>query len=335
MKKGTVGGAIVAVIATSIGAAKAGQAAPPESRCTDAVFRQFDFWLGEWDVYGAGGRKAGHNVITAAEGDCVIIENWTAASGNTGTSLNFYDRADRKWHQSWMERGGVALRLSGEFSDGHMRLQTEPTTGPARAINRITWTPASDGSVRQYWDTSMDRGKTWQTAFDGTYVKVAAANACESQDFPQLDFWIGTWDVTSAAGDRVGANRIDRVLKGCALQEHWTEPSGGEGKSLFYYSPNAKRWNQLWVTDSSTNLGGLKEKHAIAVEPGGIRFQGELVTASGKILLDRTTLKLEPDGRVRQTIETSLDGGDTWRMQFDAFYVKRADVLPLHWSSLN
>ena len=305
-----------------IGGRAAGADAPqPAQPCADAAFHQFDFWLGEWDVMTPGGQRAGHNVIRIAEGGCAIVESWTSASGNTGTSLNFYDRTDRKWHQSWMERGGEALRLSGEFADGHMRLQSSPS-GPNGAINRITWTPSPDGRVRQYWDVSMDGGKTWKSAFDGTYVK--SSGGCTAAEFHQLDFWIGTWDVVSPSGEKLGANRIDRILKGCALQESWSEPTG-EGRSLFYYQPDTKRWHQVWVTDTATALGGVKEKHSIAVEASGIRFQGELL-AGGRILLDRTTLKLQPDGRVRQTIETSADGGVTWKTQFDGFYVKRPDT---------
>ena len=35
----------------------------------------------------------------------------------------------------------------------------------------LSYTPGSDGSVRQVWDTSTDDGKTWKNAFDGKYVK--------------------------------------------------------------------------------------------------------------------------------------------------------------------
>jgi hypothetical protein len=38
-------------------------------------------------------------------------------------------------------------------------------------IDKITWTPNSDGSVRQLWESSTDHGKTWNIAFDGLYKK--------------------------------------------------------------------------------------------------------------------------------------------------------------------
>jgi len=37
--------------------------------------------------------------------------------------------------------------------------------------NRITWTPITDGTVRQHWQISDDQGKTWLTTFDGLYVR--------------------------------------------------------------------------------------------------------------------------------------------------------------------
>ena len=68
--------------------------------------------------------------------------------------------------------------------------------------------------------------------FTVTLAPVAEAE-CDRPAYHQLDFWIGDWNVVSASGEAIGANRIESVLKGCAIQENWTEPSGEEGKSLF------------------------------------------------------------------------------------------------------
>ena len=48
--------------------------APPP--CTDAAYRQFDFWLGEWIVSDLAGKKQGDNSITREEGGCLILERW-------------------------------------------------------------------------------------------------------------------------------------------------------------------------------------------------------------------------------------------------------------------
>lgn len=148
---------------------------------------------------------------------------------------------------------------------------------------------------------------------------IAADSGCDRPEFHKLDFWIGQWKVVSATGETLGSNRVEKILKGCAIQENWTEPSGDEGKSLFYYSPAESRWKQVWVTDAATALGGVKEKRALPMSGASMRFQGELIDRD-RIILDRTTLTPLPDGRVRQVIETSVDGGTTWTVQFDAIY---------------
>lgn len=80
-------------------------------------------------------------------------------------------------------------------------------------------------------------------------------------------------------------------------------------------------WKQVWVTESARRPGGVKEKHLLASLPdGGVRFQGEIRQPGGRILLDRTTLAPLPGGEVRQLIEVSADGGETWRPAFDARY---------------
>ena len=146
--------------------------------------------------------------------------------------------------------------------------------------------------------------------------------ACEDvEGFHELDFWIGEWDVK--VGERqVGTNRIEKVLSGCAVLEHWTSASGGKGMSLFYFNPTTDDWKQVWVTGRATGVGGLKEKVLVErFEDGGLRFQGEIPLPSGGSYLDRTTLTPLEDGHVRQLIEISRDGGATWEATFDAVYV--------------
>jgi hypothetical protein len=138
--------------------------------------------------------------------------------------------------------------------------------------------------------------------------------------FHALDFWVGNWNVF--VGDSlVGTNRVEKILTGCAIREDWRTPGGGDGQSLFYVDQRTRQWKQVWVTTRALDPGGLKEK-ALIGRPGGggTRFQGQLLLADGRIILDRTTLTPLSSGEVRQLIEISLDGGDTWRATFDARY---------------
>lgn len=141
---------------------------------------------------------------------------------------------------------------------------------------------------------------------------------CNTPTHHLLDFWIGSWTV--AAGEpmqQVGRNTIASILNGCAIIENWTDASGNEGKSLFYFHDTTATWKQFWVTDT----GQIKEKHMIAQLAGGaVRFQGELRQRDGRIVLDRTTLVPVSKDRVRQVIEQSGDGGENWVLAFDGLY---------------
>ncbi len=136
-----------------------------------------------------------------------------------------------------------------------------------------------------------------------------------------LDFWLGDWTV-HAGGTQVGVNGIVRELDGCAVFEHWTNSSGSEGKSLFYFDAAMDSWHQVWVTENTESAGGLKLKHMTEHGDDMARFQGDLVHPTRGAYLDRTTLSREPDGSVRQLIEISFDSGMTWHSTFDAIYRK-------------
>jgi hypothetical protein len=179
-------------------------------------------------------------------------------------------------------------------------------------------------------------GKKMETAMKiaiaaaaATLLFAAPASAAVCREAPggaAMHFWVGEWKVVAVAdGSPQGESRIESVLGGCAIIEHWRGvDAGDEGKSLFTFDARSGLWDQVWVTQDTSRPGGLKNKHEIATYPdGGIRFQGTLFVKPGVTVLDRTTLTPQKDGRVRQTIEMSRDGGTTWQDGFDAYYVRR------------
>lgn len=145
-----------------------------DAPCEAAEYRQFDFWLGDWQVSNAAGNVVGTNSITVASGGCGLHERWQGAGGGVGESLNAYDRRTGSWHQTWVGGRELVLRLEGGLRDGAMVLEGEVINGEVVVRQRITWTPNPDGSVRQLWETSEDGGTSWSTAFDGTYRKTDA-----------------------------------------------------------------------------------------------------------------------------------------------------------------
>jgi hypothetical protein len=148
------------------------QTTPPAKACTRSEYRQFDFWIGEWDVMLPNGKRAGVNRIEPILGGCALRESWSGVGGNHGTSYNAWDATRGRWHQTWVDNQGTLLVIEGAFADGRMVLQGETVdTAGRKQLQRITWEQSSPGQVRQLWESSDDGGSTWTTAFDGRYTK--------------------------------------------------------------------------------------------------------------------------------------------------------------------
>lgn len=145
------------------------QAPPPA--CTAPDFRQFDFWVGEWNVTDSTGKTPyGTSSITREEGGCLIHEHWSGSNGSTGQSFNFYNSTRHDWTQVWVASSGGQLHLVGKFDGGAMGMEgTSTGPGGTPVLQRITWTPGPDGRVRQLWQQSVDGGRTWTVGFDGWY----------------------------------------------------------------------------------------------------------------------------------------------------------------------
>lgn len=148
----------------------------PPAPCLAEEYRQFDFWVGSWEVMTPDGNVAGRNDIESILNGCVLRESWRGAGGMSGTSFNTYDPHAGRWHQTWVDDRGGFLLLSGGLEDGSMVLEGEmiDEEGPVR--HRITWTPLAEGEVRQLWETSRD-GVTRTVVFDGRYTPKDAAPA--------------------------------------------------------------------------------------------------------------------------------------------------------------
>ena len=146
---------------------------------TDDARHAFDFWIGEWDVFGPQGKQVGRNSITSMYDNGMLHEHWHGAGGVEGRSLNAYDEARDCWHQTWMDSTGGMLLLDGGMRDGAMVLEGRAPSDedPSRVdTQRITWTHEGD-EVRQVWETSTDEGATWTVAFDGRYRRREASTS--------------------------------------------------------------------------------------------------------------------------------------------------------------
>lgn len=139
--------------------------------CNTAAYRQFDFWLGEWEVQNPQGQVVGQNSITAVLDGCMLIENWTGLGGSKGVSINYYDHRDGSWTQTYRDNtGNIATwpNLIGGLKEGAMTLESAPGVSP---MSRWVWTKISDDKVRQMAEVSTDEGATWNVVWDSYYLR--------------------------------------------------------------------------------------------------------------------------------------------------------------------
>lgn len=153
-------------------------APPPPPPCAgdQAPWRDFDFWVGEWDVvHPQTGEVLGRNVITAREGGCLLTENWTGARGGTGFSINFHDPITKAWRQIWQSTAFFIDYSGGLDEEGRMVLEgtIHYHANGRQAPFRGRWTPQPDGTVfQEFWQ--KDAEGQWQVWFKGVYRRAGA-----------------------------------------------------------------------------------------------------------------------------------------------------------------
>ncbi len=131
----------------------------------------------------------------------------------------------------------------------------------------------------------------------------------------QLDFWLGEWDVETS-GQKIARSSIQLILDECVVFENYEAP-GYSGKSLSAWSSGNKRWEQYY-----TDTAGGARLLTGSLQAGKMVMTTEF-DRNGTKVTNRMTYSKEGPDRVRQFIETSIDGGKTWSAGYDGMYVRR------------
>ncbi len=144
--------------------------AQEDCACCTPNHQAFDFWVGDWLVYDTLENRLGENLIQKLTKNCIIQENWTGASGTTGSSYNYYNAQDKTWNQVWVDDQGNPLVLQGKASPGKMVMRSALKTGQSgKYFDQITWSKNPDGTVTQLWETLDTEGKLLSVLFKGIY----------------------------------------------------------------------------------------------------------------------------------------------------------------------
>jgi hypothetical protein len=146
-----------------------------EYRCDSPESKQFDFWLGEWDLAYVESGKAGRsrNHVTKTLDGCAILEEFSGAPGTrlNGRSFSVFDRATRHWKQTWVDNTASYLDFTGGFVDGSMVLSREAPGDSRKFHQRMVWEEIKGDSLKWLWQRSDDGGKTWSTQWEIDYKR--------------------------------------------------------------------------------------------------------------------------------------------------------------------
>ena len=293
----------------------------PGTPCTGGgPYRDFDFWVGEWNVTNVNGVHIGTNDVTSELDGCLVFEHWTASNGSRGYSLNDYDPETRLWNQAWVSQNtaGVfgSLRPSGGIVGGRMELTgLRHATGGFTFQDSWTWEENEQGQVIQSATVAVPE-LNFFSSFTGIYTRAAITPApalktmfCEAGQFGAptrlADFLTGEWSVSAEPGPFIGTSVIESDLSNCLFIERFESRGGLRAIAFTYFDPWTELFYRIWVDSEGERLqleGGF--------ENGALVLQGPEHSKSG--LVDVRITWREDGTDVLQIWEVSRDGGGTW-----------------------
>ncbi len=163
---------VLAGLLACAGSLAAQQGAPP---CAEPEFRQFDFWLGDWDLSWQGGQ--GRNTISRVYGDCVIQEDFRqfdaqGASGFLGRSWSVWVPQEQVWKQTWVDNNGSYLDFRGGLrEDGQMVLERSVMRQDTLRHSRMRFADITPDSLNWYWEGRKEGQEQWKLLWHIHYAR--------------------------------------------------------------------------------------------------------------------------------------------------------------------
>ena len=147
-----------------------------------------------------------------------------------------------------------------------------------------------------------------------------ATPPCAGAEYHQLDFWIGQWNVyEKETGKKSSTSRIESVMGGCGIGEHYEEPGDPagpySGTSYSGFNREDGKWHQMYIDTNGIVewfTGGLDDDGDMIMEaPGGANNT-----------IRKMVYRKLPDGSVEQIGTASTDYGKHWKPRYDYIYRK-------------
>jgi len=159
------------------------QAPLPLCAADGSPWRDFDFFIGDWDVFDPdGGQRYGRNTLVASEQGCLLMGSWVNVNGGTGSSMNVYDPLKQQWRQIWQSPPSFIDQYGRLDEQGRMQMEGQiyyhgsGLTAPFKG----TWSPIdADRFLQEFWqyDAAEDQWNLW---FRGEYQRIKP----ESNEIP-------------------------------------------------------------------------------------------------------------------------------------------------------
>jgi hypothetical protein len=313
------------------------------SACDAAGYRQFDFWVGHWNVRpirpdGSLGLPA-RSIIEKEVDGCVIEENW---QGNA-RSMNSFDAGTGTYNQQYFDAFGSHLILSGGLRpDGAMSMRgttfffcAQCPGGVFPLVSDWVWTAFTPDSVQQRQNLINGLSNLpMPGGFDGRYVRAAsvtlnptpATGPCTNNPLNrQFDFAVGSWTITQGAAIGVAqsqggatSSEVTRELAGCLIEERVQGAGGYQGWSFAGWNQSEEVWFRTYANNLGDRIflrGGLDGANMV--------MTGHRSRADGTMTKVRVTWSAEGAERVVERWERSADGGATYEAAGEVVRVRK------------
>jgi len=158
----------------------------PAASCAAPERRQFDFWLGDWDVVMRSHANDdttkpwvtshGTNRIRKKFDGCVVEETFTSLDGPdgpwSGTSVSQWVPSENQWKQTWVDNQGSYLLHYGGIENGQMILYSPPRTKDGVTIQkRMVFFDIQKDAMNWRWEGTRDGGNTWTPEITLRYTR--------------------------------------------------------------------------------------------------------------------------------------------------------------------
>ncbi len=320
--------------------------------CRSEAHRQFDFWVGEWEVDNRNRQAGGDDPrwydtgtardrVSAVLDGCALVEHWSGllSFGEiAGFSVRAYNPVAERWDlvllwpltdaPNFSTFTGSFRHHRGEFFSESMGADEEII------LSRFTFADIGPDWLRFDVATSADSGVTWRSGWIMEFtrlgrvpspVPVDTVRRCTFPRIFELDFLLGWWRGTARMADGrelpISAH-TELIAQGCGTLE-LTDIGDGEWQSLAVQTYELAP--RTWVSYHIDTQRPVLVRMDGSARGASAQLEGTRVYLDGEALI-RRRWEYGTDGSLRTVLSESSDGGTMWTDLYSAHLTKISEV---------